>query len=135
MGNPCALAAGCLLLLAGCPTVDLGDVPSEIGVCNPKGGFDYFRNTLWPMYLHPTASPARDCAKDGCHSNATPMRFDVTPDDMRNYKLAQSGMYLSCSQPQISLLFAKPTGLEVHSPGKLFEPDSATAKIFLDWFQ
>ena len=34
----CGLAT---LVFAGCPTVDLGDTPSDIGQCNPPGGEDY----------------------------------------------------------------------------------------------
>src|ERR1043165_9789379 len=61
----CGLAT---LVFAGCPTVDLGDTPSDIGQCNPPGGEDYFETMIWPNYLNAN-SPACTSA-GGCHNEA-----------------------------------------------------------------
>ena len=69
------VATCCVLALAGCPSVDLGDTPSDIGLCNPKQGIAYFESDIWPKYLHPSV-PARDCVKSGCHANANVLALD-----------------------------------------------------------
>ena len=54
-----AFACSVLLLCGGCPTVDLGDDPPAVGLCNPTGGYDYFQNMVVPQYLKLTKKVAR----------------------------------------------------------------------------
>jgi hypothetical protein len=61
MGHRWAIAALCVLALPGCPTVDLGDTPSDIGACNPSGGVDYFISDIEPKYLK-IPDPTNGCA-------------------------------------------------------------------------
>jgi len=42
------LCLGALGLVAGCPTVDLGDTPDRHGQCNPAGGLTYFQDRSGP---------------------------------------------------------------------------------------
>ena len=51
MGYHGAMAACLVLGTHGCPTVDLGDTPSEIGAGNPAKGIDYFTSDIEPKYL------------------------------------------------------------------------------------
>ena len=131
-----ALAACCLLALAGCPTVDLGDTPPDIGLCTPAKGMDYFVNNIWPMYLHP--SGAKDCAQSsGCHAMAHGLSLSTqTPIDFTaNYRVTQQ--YLNCGTPSASELLTKPlAGIDGHGGGDLFaDTNDPAVKVFLAWFQ
>ena len=46
----------------GCPTVDLGDEPQDVGQCRPDR--QYFQDVIWPEFLVP-ADPNRSCIGDG----------------------------------------------------------------------
>jgi len=48
-------------VLAGCPTVDLGDTPTR-SACATRGGLQYFQDQIWPNYVIRT-DPATSCAK------------------------------------------------------------------------
>lgn len=130
-----ACAAACAL--AGCPTVDLGDSPPDIGLCNPVKGEPYFEQTVWPQYLN--LSPAsRQCTASGCHdqNGQSALRFQTDPIDLpTNYKAAQ--VYLNCGQPESSELLVKPlAGVEPHGGGDIFTDDSDPAvQAFLAWFE
>ena len=63
MGNHWAILA-CCVALCGCPTVDLGDTPPDIGLCNPAGGIDYFTSTIEPEFLKVEEVAARLKVKD-----------------------------------------------------------------------
>jgi hypothetical protein len=135
-GSGAAVVAWCILALAGCPTVDLGDTPPDIGLCTPAGGMDYFTNTLWPQYLHP--SGAKDCAQSaGCHAMAHGLALSTTApiDFTANYRVTQQ--YLNCGTPEASELLTKPlAGVDGHGGGDLFPSTSDPgAQVFLDWFK
>lgn len=139
MGNHWAFAASCVLasvpLLGGCPTVDLGDTPPDIGLCNPSKGIDYFISDIEPKFFK-LPDTANGCARSSsCHDQAHGLTLDrLDPvDDAANYKVTQS--YLNCGQPAASLLLTKPlTGVEGHGGGDLFGMTDAQYKTFMDWF-
>jgi hypothetical protein len=136
MSSHWALTACCALVLSGCPTVDLGDTPPDIGLCNPKGGFGYFQTDIWTMYLHP-ADQTRDCAKSsGCHANAHGLALDPMATDLTaNYRVAVS--YLNCGTPMASPLLTKPlAGIDGHGGGDIFPSASDPAvNTFINWFK
>src|SRR3990167_9437860 len=79
-------------LLAGCPTVDLGDTTSDIGLCNPAGGFDYFGAVIWPNFVRPGNATAGCTRAGGCHDEAggIALSFRTNPLDLRfNYRQTQ----------------------------------------------
>ena len=127
-----------LPLVAGCPTVDLGDSPTDIGLCNPEGGFDYFQTVIWPEYVRPT-NTTNGCSKTGtCHNEAggNGLAFQTQPIDFPfNYRQAQ--LFLNCGTPSASLLLTKPLeGIEPHNGGDIFMTgrDDAAIQKFLAWF-
>jgi len=128
-----------LTLLAGCPTVDLGDTPTELGLCNPSGGVQYFKDQIWPNFIIRT-DPNVSCAKGGCHvagGNGLdfPMTVSTTGDYSAAYKRTQN--YLNCGTPDASLMLTKPlSGIDPHSGGDIFpNKDDAAVQIFLAWFK
>jgi len=128
----CALAA---LAFAGCPTVDLGDTPSDIGQCNPPGGQDYFDNVIYPQYLN--ANTPACTSSGGCHNEAggNALNLRTQPvDPVLNFKQAQ--VYLNCGTPEMSDLLTKPlAGTNPHGGGDLIQPGDPRIQLFLDWFQ
>jgi hypothetical protein len=141
MGKGLTLLAGLLGLagleaLSGCPTVDLGDTPTEIGLCNPAGGVQYFQDQIWPNYVIRT-DPAKSCAKVGtCHvGGGNGLDFPAQIDYAASYKRSQ--IYLNCGTPAASLFLTKPlTGVEPHSGGDLFpDVNDPAVQIFLAWFK
>lgn len=143
MGNPrsrvagVAGAAACLglTLLAGCPTVDLGDTPTEIGLCNPAGGVQYFQDKIWPQFVVRT-NPNLSCAKGGCHvAGGNGLDFPMPVDYSAAYKRTQ--IYLNCGTPEASLLLTKPlAGIDPHGGGDIFpNTNDAAVQIFLAWFK
>lgn len=129
-----ACAAACAL--AGCPTVDLGDSPPDIGLCNPARGEPFFESDIWPTYLNAT-DPTKQCTKGGCHDQAgqSALRFQTNPIDLpANYKA--SLVYLNCGTPESSALLVKPlAGVEPHGGGDIFASDTDPAvQTFLMWF-
>ncbi|MDB4956440.1 MAG: hypothetical protein JWO36_4009 [Myxococcales bacterium] len=137
MSSHWAFAACCVLTLAGCPTVDLGDTPPDIGLCNPKRGIDYFQSDVWPKYLAPT-DMTKSCTRlSSCHGNGgTPSWSTQTPINYpANYRIAQG--YLNCGNPMASYLLTKPlAGQDGHQGGDIF-PDlnDPAVQTFLMWFQ
>ena len=139
-----AWSASCLAVylafgaaLTGCPTVDLGDTPSDIGLCNPVGGLDYFRDTIWPDYVVRTDANKACTKAGGCHNEAggNALGFRTMPVDYAfNYR--QTQIYLNCGTPNASELFTKPvSGMDLHGGGDLFGPADPAAQVFLDWFK
>ena len=125
------------MLLGGCPTVDLGDTPQDIGLCNPAGGLDYFTNEIWPNFVRPTDG-TRGCTRaGGCHNEAggNALGFRTNPVDMTfNYR--QTQIYLNCGQPAASDLLTKPlAGIEAHGGGDLIPMGDPAEMVFLGWFQ
>nr|HEX4314913.1 hypothetical protein [Kofleriaceae bacterium] len=131
-----AICAPALGLLAGCPTVDLGDTPEDVGLCNPAKGETYFETMIWPTYLN--GAGKKQCTQAACHdpSGQSALRFEVSMpiDYQTNYKATQ--IYLNCSTPDTSELLTKPlAGTTSHGGGDLFTDDSDPAvQVFLDWF-
>jgi hypothetical protein len=138
MGTSRALRVCCLFALAGCPTVDLGEEPPDIGACIPNGGMDYFQNTIWPVVLHP-ADATKDCAKSGCHQapgGAGGLGFstNVPADFVEDYQAAQHE--LNCTTPTASLLLTKPlAGVDGHGGGDIFTMSDPQYQAFLNWFK
>jgi len=123
------------IALAGCPTVDVGQTPSDIDTCYPKGGLPYFQAQMWPSYLHP-ADAAKDCARSTCHGagGTGVMHFETMPvDDEANYRAAVAEV--NCSDPLQSPLLLAPLGLEGHTGGAVFTTSDPQYQIFLGWFQ
>jgi len=135
-----SLATACLglagiALLAGCPTVDLGDTPTEIGLCNPAGGVQYFQGHIWPNFVGRT-DPTKSCAKGGCHvAGGNGLDFPMPVDYSAAYKRTQ--IYLNCGTPDVSLMLTKPlAGIDPHGGGDIFPNNSdAAVQIFLAWFK
>ena len=124
-----------LTLLAGCPTVDLGDTPTEIGLCNPASGVQYFQDQIWPKYIVRGASDG-GCARAGCHvAGGNGLDFPMPVDYPTAYKRSQ--LYLNCGTPAASPFLTKPlAGIDPHGGGDLFASDADPAvQVFLAWFQ
>ena len=123
-----------LTALAGCPTVDLGDTPTEIGLCNPAGGVAYFQSQIWPNFI--VRAPATtSCAAVGCHvGGGNGLEFPMQIDYPTAYKRTQ--IYLNCGTPESSLFLTKPlAGIDPHSGGDLFANiNDPAVQIFLAWF-
>jgi hypothetical protein len=127
--------ACCVLLLCGCPTVDLGDDPPAVGLCNPVGGYEYFQTMIVPGYLK-LADRTTGCGRSSmCHDRSHGAAFDLAnPGSMVNYTLAKN--YLNCGTPRQSQLLTKPLfGEDGHGGGDLIMNPSAEMQLFLDWFE
>ena len=127
--------ACCALLLCGCPTVDLGDDPPAVGLCNPAGGMDYFVDQIVPSYLK-LEDATSGCGRTSmCHNRAHGAAFDLTnASSPANYILAKN--YLNCGSPLLSPLLTKPlAGQDGHGGGDLVDPGSPAEAAFLGWFE
>jgi hypothetical protein len=139
MGLSRSLLAVCALALGGCPTVSLGEVPPDIGLCNPSGGEDYFDTQIWPSYLAITDPlQAHTCIDQGCHGHQTfsgGLGFDETdPMSPNNYRAAQGE--LNCATPGASKLLIWPlAGIQPHGGGDLFRTTDPEYTTFNNWFQ
>jgi hypothetical protein len=129
-----------LAMLTGCPTVDLGDTPEDINLCNPAGGIDYFRDVIYPMYLKAeTPADAKSCARTGnCHQSGGGTPFNLVTgasrDDNVNFKAAQQ--FLNCGTVEDSTLLTRPLKeRDSHGGDALFDEASPEHQMFLDWFQ
>jgi hypothetical protein len=128
-----------IALLCGCPTVDLGDDPPDIGRCNPTLGLPYFESDIVSKYLK-LSDRTSGCGRDGsCHDRAHGLAFDLSnfsPGSaamLTNYRVAQQ--YLNCGQPRQSALLTKPlAGEDGHGGGDLIQNGSAEMMTFLSWF-
>jgi len=135
MGNHVVFAA-LALCLGGCPTVDLGDTPTDINLCNPEGGIDYFRDEVYPKFIRPQDSTG--CTSQaGCHNEGggNALNFKTSPqDDAFNFRQAQ--VFLNCGTPEMSQLLTKPlAGVDTHGGGNIYTSTSdAEVQVFLNWF-
>lgn len=128
-----------LSLLAGCPSVDLGNTPPPVGNCTPDR--DYFRDVIWPEYLAPS-DPARSCVAAGmCHNadNSPRSGLHLEPDITiagnldDNYRAATS--FLQCGFPMGSELLTKPSAdAPDHGGGVIFAADDPVVSVFESWF-
>jgi hypothetical protein len=124
-------------LLTGCPTVDLGDTPPDIGQCRPDR--QYYIDVIWPRYLAPPTA-ARSCvAATGCHQESTgrsALRLSTAEpvDHDRNYQVVTR--FLNCGTPLASELLTKPlAGVETHQGGDIFPTTGDAAVVdFQGWF-
>lgn len=124
------------LLLAGCPTVDLGETPVSPGACRPDPA--YFEEFIWPEFID-TADEEKSCvAEGGCHqleNGRSAFRVSTNPpiDFQANYNVTTR--FLNCGTPSASSLLTKPvSGVDSHGGGDLFSPGSESELVFLDWF-
>jgi len=102
-----------LVLLAGCPTVDLGDTPPDIPLCTPMKGFDYFVSDVWPKYITNTKKNCLSAMPGACHANTGGlMVLSTQMPDTANYEKVRGE--LSCTFPTASKLFTKPCGIDPH---------------------
>jgi hypothetical protein len=129
--------AALALSLAGCPTVDLGDTPTDINLCNPPGGIEYFQNEIWPNYIRP-ADTAKGCTKNGgCHNEAggNALNFKTNPVDFP-FNFRQAQVFLNCGTPEMSPLLSKPLGgIDTHGGGDIYATTSDPGvQVFLGWF-
>jgi len=130
-----ALTVAGLSGLAGCPTVDLGDTPADIGSCRPDRA--YFESTIWPMYIN---NASQSCVgASGCHDEsnsprsalhlrtAPPIDFDA------NYKAIT--LHLNCADPESSEAVSYPLQFLPH-PVMVFPNVNAPEiqNVFLPWF-
>ena len=123
-----------MVLLCGCPTVDLGDDPPDVGLCNPRGGLTYFQSDIVPKYLK-LPDKTNGCGRNSaCHDHAHGLAFDLNnPTSTANYRLTQN--YLNCGSPDQSDLLTKPLAGQVgHGGGDLIQPGSTEETTFLGWF-
>jgi hypothetical protein len=121
--------------MTGCPTVDLGDTPTEIGLCNPPGGVQYFQDQIWPKYVV-RGQADMGCAKVTCHvAGGNGLDFPMPVDYPSAYKRVQ--IYLNCGSPAASLFLTKPLGgIDPHLGGDIFASTADPAvQVFLDWFK
>jgi len=146
MGNPVVRAASGVLLtimFSGCPGVDLGDTPEDIGLCNPAKGSEFFRDEVYPKFIVSTGMASCVRGGGGCHDAAggNALTFQTTSNpaadamNVANYRAAQ--VYLNCGTPEASELLTKPLqGIDdPHGGGNIFPTiNDATVAIFLDWF-
>lgn len=134
LGRP-VLPALLATVLSGCPTVDLGDTPTDIGLCNPPGGLPYFQDQIWPNFIVRGAADM-GCARAGCHvAGGNGLDFPTPVDYAAAYRRSQ--LYLNCGTPDASPLLTKPlAGIEPHGGGDFFASTADPAvQVFLDWFQ
>lgn len=131
------VASALALVVAGCPTVDLGELPEQPPICQPDRA--YYETVIWPEFLA-TADQAASCVgAAGCHNleNAprTPLRLStVEPiDHAGNYQVVTRS--LNCSDTGASPLLTKPlTGVDPHGGGDLFATGSNQELVFESWF-
>jgi hypothetical protein len=130
------LSVTAVVLLAGCPTLDLGDVPMDIGTCTPDRL--YFETVIWPEYLAPTDT-ARSCVAMGnCHnqdigaSSSYRLRTAMPIDFDDNYMATTRK--LNCGTPTNSPLLTNPLAGEEAHPVDIFPSTSDPAVVtFLNW--
>jgi hypothetical protein len=126
-----------IAVLTGCPTVDLGDTPTEIGLCNPAGGAQYFQDQIWPNYVIRN-NAANSCWTVNCHVGGG-NGLDYPPPPVIDYATAykRTQLYLNCGMPSASPFLTKPlAGIEAHGGNDIFPNTSDPAvQIFLGWFQ
>lgn len=134
-----SVALGCL---AACPTIDLGEDPSNPGVCRPDPA--YFRTAIWPEYLAP-ADPTKSCViAGGCHRQAdgrSALRLDHDPDLLpdgsldleENYRVTIR--FLNCSSRDASPLLTRPlAGEDSHGGDDIFTTADPQYAVFQGWF-
>jgi len=129
-----ALVLALVLAAAGCPTVDLGDTPEDVGLCNPRGGLPYFQDVIWPRFV-----VAGGCTAAGaCHNfgagNLLGFKTQPQIDYPANYRA--SLVHLECDTPSMSKFLTKPlAGIDGHGGSDIFQAGAPEIQVFLDWFK
>ena len=131
--------ASCVVLAlgaAGCPTVELGDTPEDIGLCNPRGGLTYFQDVIWPRYVRDGMANACTSA-GGCHvlGAGNLLGYKVQPVDFpANYRATL--VHLDCGTPMMSKFLTKPlAGIDGHGGMDIYMASAPEIQLFLDWFK
>ena len=114
-----------LLVLAGCPDVDVGDPPVAPPLCRPS--LAEFKSTIWETAIAPADENKSCVAKAGCHAIATgrsALRLNPMPASDADFatNLDTLARFMNCATPASSLLITKPeAGVEPHLGGDLWE--------------
>ncbi|HTE56074.1 MAG TPA: hypothetical protein VK698_34720 [Kofleriaceae bacterium] len=129
-------AALCAVLGTGCPTVDLGETPTEPGACRPDRA--YFEDVMWPDFFAPD-DEARSCVDEAaCHrieDGRSALRFETAEPIDQNHNYDVITRFLNCGAPEASSALTKPLdGIDEHGGGELFGAGSAPEETFLGWF-
>lgn len=118
-----------LLVLAGCPTVDVGDSPVTPGACRPDPGRFREPGGIWDVAIAPADSSKSCLGEAGCHAQATgrsalrliaKARDQLTDGEWRqNYDVVTR--FLNCSTPDASPFITKPRAdVDPHGGGDLW---------------
>ncbi len=114
------------LLVAGCPTVDLGETPVQPPLCRPS--LERFREPggIWDTAINPPDVAVSCVGRDACHSQSTgrsALRLITPPitDTDWTTNLDVVARFLNCSTPSASLFITKPeAGVDPHLGGDLW---------------
>jgi len=123
-----------LLVLAGCPTIDLGDTPVTPPLCRPS--LDELKKPggIWDLAVNPPDASKSCVAMSGCHAQATgrsALRLIPTPmtDADWEQNLDEIAQFLDCATPSASLFVTKPeAGVEAHLGGELWTCDASSCE-------
>jgi hypothetical protein len=118
-----------LTLLAGCPTIDVGDTPVEPPKCRPSTDTFQKAGGIWDVAIDPADQTKSCIAQNGCHSQATgrsalrlvtkPRAMLTAADWQTNYDVVTN--FLNCSTPKESPFVTKPlAGVDPHLGGDLW---------------
>jgi hypothetical protein len=126
-----------LPVLAGCPTVDVGDPPVAPGTCQPDRVV--FESTIYPMAIAPADATKSCVGMSGCHARDTgrsALRLidpPVTPGDWdSNYEVVTR--FLNCGTPEASPFITKPqSGGDPHAGGDLWDRGGEPALTVEQW--
>src|SRR5688500_4431488 len=139
-GMPLPFTALGAVLHAGCPTVDLGDTPTDINLCNPAGGQDYFVSDIYPNFIKgDTPGDSKSCTQNNrghSEGNGPELTIRFQPRRDENFNFRQAQLFLNCVNEDMSLLPTKPlTGSDAHGDGNLSDGmNDAEVQTFLVWF-
>ena len=132
-----------LLIMAGCPTIDLGETPVQPPLCRPD--LKKFRDPggIWETAISPSDEAKSCVARGGCHAQATgrsALRLIVPPttDSDWSTNLDVVARFLNCSTPSDSPFITKPrAGVDAHLGGDLWQCDSACQPIRMveEWIE
>lgn len=133
------LVAACVMSvgLAGCPTVDTGEVPVTPGLCRPDKNEFRREGGIWDVAIAP-ADQTKSCLQAmGCHATQDGRsalrlraadRASLTDADWdANYDVVTR--YLNCSTPSASPFITKPEGgNDPHGGGDLWTCDGSACE-------
>jgi len=130
--------AALCLLLAACPTVDVGDTPVAPPLCRPSLQAFKEPGGIWDVAIAP-GDTAKSCiSMTGCHGVATgrsSLRLIDKPRDQMSdsewsLNLDSVARFLNCSTPSDSPFITKPeAGADPHLGGELWTCDSTCEPI------